>query len=190
MRFFSITRLLAALAVTLCLVGPSAQAQTTPFLDLAITPASQTAAPGGSPFWNIQFTNNNELDTAFFTLIGFDEGLGSVPDVAVPPYDFTPFGQQLTLAPGESIEFPAFFQSLISPLAVNAVYVSVADATYDLYDSANFDNLLVGGATASAEWTLNVQGSGSVAPEPGTLALLASMTIPGALILRRRIAVR
>lgn len=181
-------RLFASLTVSLCLVGASVQAQTTPFLDLAITPASQTAAPGDGPFWNIQFTNPaDNTDTAFFTLTGFNDGIGSVLDVSVPPYDFTPFGQQLTLAPGASIEFTGFFQTLISPLAGNASYVSVADATYDLYDSAEFANILVGGATASAEWTLNVQGSASPAPEPGTLALLASLTLPvGAFVLRRR----
>jgi len=168
-------RLSWLIAVAIALVAPRAHAQTIPFLDMAVSPQSQTAAPGESPFWDIILTNNN-TDPAYLIFQGFDDGLGTVPDVSVPPYNFSPFGQQYTIAPGASLNIPNMFRTVIAPLAADASYTSTAEVTYDLYDGSAFTTPLLTDVAADGDWTLTIHPNGPAAtPEPGSVALCAGM---------------
>ena len=184
-RFF--TTILIGMLVTACLIAvPDVHAQTIPFLDMAVTPAVQTVAPGASSFWNVQLTNNN-ADPAYFILAGFDDGLGSVPDISVPAYNPTPFGQQYVLAPNGTLNVNSLFQTVISPMAGNSIYNSTANAIYDLYDSSAFNNPVLTGVLASSDWTLRVQKPTAGVPEPGNIAFLAGAAVAlGASFARRR----
>jgi len=179
-------RLSWLIAVAIALVSPRAHAQTIPFLDMAVSPASQTAAPGDSPFWDITLTNNN-TDPAYLIFQGFNDGLGAVPDVSVPPYNFSPFGQQVTIAPGDSLNIAHMFQTIIAPSAADASYTSTAEVTYDLYDGSAFTTPLLTDVTADGDWTLTIHPNGPAAtPEPGNVALLVGICISGAGIVARR----
>jgi len=168
----------------------SAGAQAIPFLDMAVSPAVQTAAPGDSSLWTVQLINNNS-DTAYFVLMGFNDGLGSVPDLSVPAYSPAFFGVSYTLAPNASMNFTGLFQTDVSLSANSAVYDSVAESLYDLYEDGSFTNTLLGSVTVSAEWRLIVVPRSADVPEPGMMALFAGLAIPcGAVMLRRRRAVR
>ncbi len=174
------------LATSLLFAGLYARAQNIPFLDLTVSPGTQTTAPGTSLFWNVQLTNNN-ADTAYFIFLGFNDGLGSVPNIVVPAYDPTPFGQQFALNPNASLNLLNLFQTVVSPMSGNSTYVSNAEATYDLYDSSQFSNLLLSDVTASGGWTLNVLAAPSAVPEPGTIALFVVAGVTGTgIVLRRR----
>lgn len=163
--------------------GLTAQAQSIPFLDLAVSPGSQNAAPGASPLWDLQFTNNN-ADTAYFVLSGFSDGLGSVPNIVVPSFDPVPFGQHITLAPNATLNLHSLFQTVVSPFSGSSSYTSTAEATYDLYDSSLFSNPLLVGVTASGDWTLNVTAipSSSSVPEPGGIALFVGAGVAGGVL--------
>lgn len=165
--------------------GLSAQAQSIPFLDLAVSPGTLTVAPGASPYWDVQLTNNN-ADTAYFVLSGFNDGLGSVPNVVVPSYDPVPFGQHFTLVSNATLNLHSFFRTIVSPLSGSSSYTSTAEATYDLYDSSLFSTSLLSGATASGDWTLNVSARPSSVPEPGSVALLIGVTVTGGVLFLSR----
>lgn len=183
---FPALRLSWLIAAAIALAAPLAHAQTIPFLDMVVAPQSQTAAPGESPFWDITLTNNN-TDPAYLIFQGFNDGLGTVPDVSVPPYNFSPFGQQYTIAPGDSLNIPNMFRTVIAPLAADATYTSTAEVTYDLYDGSAFTTPLLTDVTADGDWTLTIHPNGAAAtPEPGSLALLACMCLSGAGFVARR----
>ena len=186
MKLFITTLIVGMLGVALLIASPSVQAQTIPYLDMTVSPTIQTGTPGDSPLWDVHLTNNNP-DPAYFIFVGFNDGLGSVPDVSVPAYDLTPFGQQYTLAPNGSLDIHSLFQTVISPLAGDATFDSVAEVTYDLYDSNAFTNPLLSGAIASGDWTLRVQTQPSGVPEPGSLALLIGLGVVGLRAFRRRV---
>jgi hypothetical protein len=164
--------------MALLCAAPSLRAQSIPFLEMSVWPTPQTVAPGDSPFWHVRLTNNTS-DTAYFVLMGFQDGLGSVPDVAVNPYDPAPFGQPFTLAPNASLDLSNLFQTVVAPWAGSATYNSVAEALYTLYDSDTFANPLLTDVFASGDWSLTVQAAPSDVPEPGALALCAGMIVPG-----------
>jgi hypothetical protein len=167
------------------ITGSSVSAQTLPLLDMSVLPTPQTAAPGDAPFWNVHLTNNN-TETAYFVIVGFYDGLAITPDVSVPFYDPLPFGVPYTLAPNASLDLNGFFQTDVSPSAADATYDSLAELNYDLYESDNFSNLLVSGATASGDWRLIVQAPTGTVPEPGSVALLLGLTWAGSVSLLRR----
>ena len=179
------TILVSMLGCALLLGGTCVQAQSITFLDMTVSPGSQIAAPGASPFWDVQLTNNN-TDTAFFIFTGFSDGLGSVPGVTVPSYDPGPFGQQFTLAPNATVTLPKLFQTTILPSASSAIYNSTAFTVYDLYDNGSFNNLFVGGVSASGDWTLQVQARTAAVPEPGGFAFLAATAVTGGVLFLRR----
>jgi hypothetical protein len=182
---FRLSWLMAFVAV-IALASPVAHTQTLPFLDLAVSSQSRTAAPGESPFWDITLINNN-ADTAYVLFQGFADGLGAVPDVSVPSYNFAPFGHQYTIAPGGSLNIANMFQTIITAQAVAASYTSTAEVTYDLYDSSTFTTALLTDATAAGDWTLTIRPNAAAAtPEPGSVALLAGLCISGAGLLARR----
>lgn len=186
MKLLNTTLLAGILGAALLIFGLSVQAQNITFLDMAVLPAMQTAAPGASPFWSVQLINNNP-DPAYFIFTGFNDGLGAVPNISVPAYNPTPFGNQYTLAPNTSVTLPNLFQTVISPSASNATYNSTATSTYDLYDSSAFNNVLLSGVTASNDWTLRVQSvPPSGVPEPGSLALLFGISLAGSVLFMRR----
>jgi hypothetical protein len=181
----TITRVVLLGIVTL-IATSSAYAQTITFLDMEIQPNPQVAAPGDSPYWNVRLINNNEAD-ANFVIVGFNDGLGSTPDISVPPYDPGPFGTPFTLAANASMVLNGFFQTAVSPLAADAVYDSFADLNYDLYEDGTFTSILVSSATTSADWRLVVQASTVAAtPEPGALVLCCGLGTAGIGILIRR----
>jgi hypothetical protein len=182
-----ITLVAGVLGAACLMTGLTAEAQTIPFLDMSVMPPVQIAAPGEGPFWSIELTNNNP-DTAYFVFTGFADGLGAVPDVSVPAYNPTPFGQQYTLAPNASLTIPDLFQTVISPSAATATYNSSAEAVYDLYDSSAFTNPLLTDVTASGDWTLRVLSGSASTPEPGTFAFLTSVgaVVVGGIVRRQR----
>lgn len=181
-----ITICLRLLAAWLLTQGEAVSAQSLTFLDMSVSPSTLVASPGDSPLWDVQLINNNP-DTAYFILAGFDDGLGAVPDISIPPYNPSPFGQQFTLAPSASFDLPNLFQTVISPSAGEATYVSTAQSLYTLYDSPVFDNTLLDGVTASADWTLTVSNASSPqgTPEPGAFAFITGLSISGGVLLLR-----
>ena len=179
-------RLSWLIVAAIALVAPMAHAQTIPFLDLLVSPDSRTTAPGESPFWDVTLINNN-ADTAYMVFQGFNDGLGTVPDVTVPPYNFAPFGHQYTIAPGASLNIANLFQTIIASHATDADYTSTAEVTYDLYDSSTFTTPLLTDVTASGDWRLIIHPNVTTAtPEPGSIALLVGMCVSGAGFLIRR----
>ena len=168
------------LAVLALAAASSASAQSLSFLDMAVQPTPQLAAPGDTLSWNVLLTNNN-AESAFFVLVGFNDGLGVVPDITIPAYDFSSFGLPMTLAPGGSVLVSDLFRTLVGAGASAATYTSIAEIDYDLYEDGSFLNVSAGGVAASGDWQLLVQPDASTAPEPGTLALFVSAAA-GALV--------
>ncbi|MGC4046261.1 MAG: hypothetical protein QM758_20925 [Armatimonas sp.] len=173
------TLFLAALALALLIAPARAQV----FLDMSVSPFSQSGLPGTLQSWDVILTNNTG-SSATVSLNSFLPGFPLTPDVDVN-INMLPIGN-FFLADGDSLTLNNLFTTQIQPTATPNVWDAVAEMNYDATDSTGtpFSDL-----TAAADWQLEVQSAGTqLTPEApsGSLALGALMPVLGIAIYRRR----